>query len=132
VQIRTDPPSDARGTPEEPLPALCLALFGGCTETRPRPARMTWPELASQLARHRERAAKDGPCWSPTLPPSLPSLLCCRVCGRALRSEDGSGQSGGPGRRRVSCESCARLLLAPRDALREDARGGPVRRGRAQ
>ena len=132
MQIRTESRVDARGTPGHPPSTLCLTLFGGCTDTRPRPAGVTRPRRAARLTRHRERAAKDGPCWSPTLPPSPPLPLCCRVYGRALRPEEVSGQSGGPGRRRGSCESCARLLLALHDALREDARGGPVRRGRAR
>jgi hypothetical protein len=132
MQIRTESRVDARGTPEHPPSALCLTLFGGGTDTRPRPAGVTRPRLAAHLIRHRDRAAKDGPCWSPALPPSLPSPLCCRVCGRTLRPEEASGRSGGPGRRRVSCESCVRHLLALRDALREDARGGPVRRGGAR
>jgi hypothetical protein len=67
-------------------------------------------------------------------PGSPPAALCVTLFGGRTdtRPEEVSGQSGGPGRRRVYCESCARLLLALRDALREDARGGPVRRGRAQ
>jgi hypothetical protein len=43
--------------------------------------------------------------------------------------EEVSGQAFGAGRRRVYCEPCVQLLLALRDALREDAGGDPAGRG---
>ena len=118
---------DARTPPVGPLPDAVRRLHGH--PPPPRPGDLV--PAPARLTRHRERVAKDGPCWSPALPPSLPSPLCCR-------SPPGPAPRGGvqPERRTGAparlLRVLVRLLLAMRDALREDARGGPVRRGRAR
>jgi hypothetical protein len=51
-----------------PMPAgVEIASFASKTSVRPRIDVTTWPALAEALTRHRTRATKDGPSWSPTV-----------------------------------------------------------------
>jgi hypothetical protein len=43
---------------------LDVALFGGHTETTPKPVRLAWDELVETLSHHQRRQTREGPGWS--------------------------------------------------------------------